>query len=129
ESAKQTSELLKTVEFLKEQKERIEQVSQMVQQLEAVQRLIGNIQRLFNMVRDDLRDILDSPYIRPDEVDRVVASFDRILERSLESAGYVEKILTSDFLKMTDGERAAVLKEYEAQSDEMVAEVENKARR
>lgn len=129
ESAKQTSELMRTVEFLKEQKERIEQVSQRVQQLRAVQQLIRNNQRLFDMVRHDLRDILNSPYIKPDEISQVTVSFEEILERSLESVGYVDRILTSDFLKMTDAERAAVLKDHEAQSNEMVAEVENKTRR
>ena len=35
ESAKQTTNLLKTVEFLKQQKERIEKVSNVIQQLDA----------------------------------------------------------------------------------------------
>lgn len=129
ESAKQTSELLKTVEFLKQQKERIEQVSNVIQQLDAVAQLIRNNQQLFQMVQGDLRDILNSPYIRPEEVDRVTASFEEILERSMESVDYIERILTSDYLKMTDAERATVLKDHEARSDEMVAEVSNRARR
>src|SRR5690606_5430705 len=129
ESAKQTSELMRTVEFLKEQKDRIEQVSQKIQQLQAVQRLIKNNNRLFGLVQHDLRAILDSPYIKPEEISRVTASFEEILDRSLESVGYIEKVLTSDFLKMSDGERSAVLKEHEASSREMVAEAESKTRR
>lgn len=129
ESAKQTSELLKTVEFLKQQKERIEQVSNVIQQLDAVAQLIRNNQQLFQMVQGDLRDILNSPYIRPEEVDRVTASFEEILERSMESVDYIERILTSDYLKMTDAERATVLKDHEARSDEMVAEVSSRTRR
>ena len=61
ESAKQTSELLKTVEFLREQKERIEKVNDVIKQLKAVRELTRNNGRLFDMVRNDLRDILDSP--------------------------------------------------------------------
>lgn len=129
ESAKQTSNLLKTVEFLKKQKERIEQVSNVIQQLNAVQELIQNNGQLFNMVQGDLQDILNSPFIKPDEVARVIESFEDIIERSMESVDYVNKILTSDYLKMTDAERAAILKSYETQSDEMVAEVESKTRR
>ncbi len=129
ESAKQTSNLLKTVEFLKKQKERIEQVSNVIQQLDAVGQLIQNNQQLFNMVQGDLQDILNSPYIKPDEINRVIESFEDIIERSMENVDYVNKILTSDYLKMTDAERAAVLKDYETQSDEMVAEVESKTRR
>ncbi|MCM5663632.1 conjugal transfer protein [Galbibacter mesophilus] len=129
ESAKQTSNLLKTVEFLKKQKDRIEQVSNVIQQLDAVGKLVRNNRQLFDMVQGDLRDILDSPYIRPDEISRVTGSFNEILERSMESVEYVNKILTSDYLKMTDAERAVVLKDYESRSNEMVAEVENKTRR
>lgn len=129
ESAKQTSQLMKTVKFLKKQKERIEQVSTVVQQLKAVQELIQNNQQLFNMVRGDLKNILNSPYIKSSEVRRVTESFEEIIERSMQSVNYVNKVLTSDYLKMSDAERAAVLKDYEAQSDEMVAEVENKTRR
>lgn len=129
ESAKQTSNLLKTVEFLKKQKERIEQVSNVIQQLDAVGQLIENNQQLFNMVQGDLQDILNSPYIKPDEINRVTESFEEIINRSMENVEYVNKILTSDYLKMSDGERAAVLKDYETQSNEMVAEVESKTRR
>lgn len=129
ESAKQTSNLLKTVEFLKKQKERIEQVSNVIQQLDAVGQLIQNNQQLFNMVQGDLQDILNSPYIKPDEINQVIESFEEIIERSMESVDYVNKILTSDYLKMTDAERATILKDYETQSDEMVAEVESKTRR
>lgn len=129
ESGKQTSNLLKTVEFLKNQKERIEKVSDVVQQLSAVQDLISNNQQLIGMVRGDLREVLNSPYIKPDEVNRVTESFNEILERSMKTLDYVDRILTSDYLKMTDAERARLLKEYELQSDEMVAEVRNKTRR
>ncbi|MDN3596799.1 conjugal transfer protein [Zunongwangia endophytica] len=129
ESAKQTSNLLKTVEFLKQQKERIEQVSNVIQQLDAVGKLIQNNQYLFNMVQGDLQEILNSPYIKPDEINRVTASFEEIIDRSMESVDYVNKILTSDYLKMSDAERATVLKDYETRSNEMVAEVQNKTRR
>ncbi|WP_136468004.1 conjugal transfer protein [Flagellimonas onchidii] len=129
ESAKQTAELLKTVEFLREQKERIEKVSNIVKQLKAVRELTRNNQRLFNVVRDDLRDILSSPYIKPEEITRVSQSFDVIIENSLEDLEFVEQILSSDFLKMTDAERASVLKEKETRSKEMVAEIERKTKR
>jgi len=129
ESAKQTSNLLKTVEFLKKQKERIEQVSNVIQQLDAVGQLVQNNQQLFNMVQGDLQDILNSPYVKPKEIHRITDSFNEIMERSMENVEYVNKILTSDYLKMTDAERATVLKEYETQSNEMIAEVASKTKR
>lgn len=129
ESAKQTSELLKTVEFLREQKERIEKVSDVIKQLNAVRELTRNNGHLFDMVRDDLRDILDSPHIRPEEVERISESFNAIIENSLEDLEFVEQVLSSDFLKMTDAERATVLKEKEMRSKEMVGEIQRKAKR
>lgn len=129
ESAKQTAELLKTVEFLREQKERIEKVSDVIKQLKAVQELTRNNKRLFDMVRNDLRQILDSPHIRPEEVGRITESFNAIIENSLEDLEFVEQILSSDFLKMTDAERATVLKEKEMRSKEMVGEIQRRTKR
>ncbi|MEZ4841281.1 MAG: conjugal transfer protein [Flavobacteriaceae bacterium] len=129
ESAKQTSNLIKTVEFLKQQKENIEKVNDVIKQLKAIQELYKNNQRLYQIVQSDLREILNSPYIKADEVERVSESFNAIIENSLESLDYIDKILSSGSLKMTDGERAAVLKEKELESKEMVAEIESKTRR
>ena len=129
ESAKQTSQLLKTVQFLKTQKENIEKVNNVIKQLKAVRELAKNNQKLFNIVQDDLRDILNSPYIKSDEVNRVSESFNAIIENSLEGLDYIDQILSSNNLKMTDAERAEVLKGMEQQSKEMVAEIEAKTRR
>ena len=129
ESAKQTSNLIKTVEFLKQQKENIEKVNNVIKQLKAIQELYKNNQRLYQIVQSDLREILNSPYIKAYEIERVSESFNAIIENSLESLDYIDQILSSGSLKMTDGERAAVLKEKELESKEMVAEIESKTRR
>ena len=129
ESAKQTSQLLKTVEFLKTQKENIEKVNSAIKQLRAVRALANNNQRLFDLVRDDLREILNSPYIKPEEVHRISESFNAILENAVYALDYVDQILTSDNLKMSDAERAEVLLAKERESMEMVAEIEAKAKR
>jgi hypothetical protein len=129
ESAKQTSQLLKSVEFLKQQKENIEKVNNVIKQLKAVKELTKNNQKLFNMVQNDLRDILNSPYIKPEEINRISESFNSIIEQSLDDLDFISRILSSDALKMTDAERAEFLKEKEQQSKEMVAEIEQKTRR
>ncbi len=129
ESAKQTSQLLKTVQFLKTQKENIEKVNNVIRQLKAVREMARNNQRLFNIVQDDLREILNSPYIKPDEVNRVSESFNSIIENSLYGLEYIDQILSSNTLKMTDAERAEVLKDMELKSEEMVAEIEAKTKR
>lgn len=129
ESAKQTSELLKTVKFLEEQKERIEQVSNVVRQLKAVRDIIRNNERLYGMVRQDLRDILNSPYIRAEEVERVSESFNNIIENSMADIEFINEILSSGHLKLTDSERMEVISERERESVEMVMEIERKTKR
>ncbi len=129
ESAKQTSQLLKTVQFLKTQKENIEKVNNVIRQLKAVREISRNNEKLFNIIQDDLREILSSPYIKSDEVNKVSESFNSIIENSLYGLEYIDQILSSNNLKMTDAERASVLKDMELKSKEMVAEIEAKTKR
>lgn len=129
ESGKQTSQLLKTVKFLKKQKENVEKVNNVIKQLNAVKELAKNNQKLFNMVQGDLREIFNSPYIKPHEVNRISDSFNAIIESSMEGLDYIDQILSNDNLKMTDAERAKILKAKELESKEMVAEIEAKTRR
>ncbi|MDF0716081.1 conjugal transfer protein [Muricauda sp. 334s03] len=129
ESAKQTSELLKTVQFLKEQKDNIVKVNNAIKQLKALQELTKNNEILFNTVRTDLRDILNSPYIKAGEVEQVSRSFEQIMDTAIDDLDFVNQILSSDFLKMTDAERTAILMEKKVQSQEMVAELEVKTKR
>jgi len=129
ESAKHTSELIKTVQFLKEQKERIEIVSNAIEQLKAVRQLARNNERLYNMVRNDLRDILNSPHIRPEEIERVSNSFNAIIENSIANLELINEILSSGHLKLTDSERMKVIREREQQSQEMVIEIKRKTQR
>ena len=129
ESAKQTSQLLKTVNFLKDQKERIEQVSNVLKQLKAVQEIIDNNQRLFTTVQNDLREILNSPFIKAEEIDRISESFNSIIESSLEDLNFMQQLLTSNYLSMTDAERLVILEAQKERSREMVAEIQLKNKR
>ena len=129
ESAKQTANLVKTVNFLKAQKENIEKVNSVVQDLKAVREIGRNNQRLIAVMQDDLRDILNSSYIKPDEISRVTQSFSAVVDNSLETASFIDEILSSDHLKMSDAERAEVLKRKELESKEMVTDVRLKTKR
>lgn len=122
ESAKQTSQLLKTVEFLNEQKQRLEQVSSVIKQVRAVEEIAENNQRLITVVQDDLKEILDSPYIRPEEIDRVTESFTSIIDLALQDLSFMQQLLTSNLLNMTDAERLTILEEQKERSREMLAE-------
>lgn len=129
ESAKQTSELLKTVQFLKEQKDNIVKVNNAIKQLKALQELTKNNEILFRTVQTDLREILNSPYIKAGEVEQVSRSFEQIMDTAIDDLDFVNQILSSDFLKMTDAERTAILMDKKVQSQEMVAELEVKTKR
>jgi len=129
ESAKQTSQLLKTVEFLKQQKENLEQVNSVVRQLKAVREIGRNNTRLIKVMQNELRSILNSPYIKAEEVTRITNSFNQIVDNSLETMDFIDQILSSNYLKMSDGERAQILKEKEEESQEMVAEIDIKTKR
>jgi hypothetical protein len=129
ESGKQTANIIKTVKFLKAQKENLEMVNDVVKQLKAVHQIGRNNQRLIDVMQDDLRNILDSPYIKPDEVARVSESFTAVLENSLDTMDFIDEILSSDYLKMSDAERAEILKEKELESKEMISNITTKTRR
>jgi conjugal transfer/entry exclusion protein len=129
ESGKQTSNIIKTVQFMKKAKENIEKVNDVVRQLDAVREIGRNNQRLINMMQNDLQDILNSPYIKPGEVSRVVESFDAIVQNSLDTMDFIDEILSSDYLKMSDAERAEILKQKELESKEMVSNVKAKTKR
>ena len=129
ESGKQTAQMIKSVKFLKDAKEAIEKVSSVVQQLRAVEEIALNNQRLINIMQSDLQNILNSPYIKPDEVTRVAKSFDAIVQNSLDTVDFMGEILSSNNLKMSDAERAEVLKQKELESKAMVSNITTKTKR
>lgn len=129
EAGKQTANIIKTVKFLKKQKENIEKVSAAIEKLKAVQELIRNNKRLYDMVQGDLRDILNSPHIRADEVTRISDSFNAILDQATEDLEFINEILSSDHLKLTDGERMSAIRAHQRESQEMVSEIERKTQR
>lgn len=129
ESAKQTSEMIKTVKFLKQAKEALDKVNNAVQQYEAVKEITENNQVLVDMVRTDLRGILNSPYIHPDEVDAVSNAFNSIIDGSLSNLEFMEQVLSNDFLKMNDAERLAILQAQRDDSKKMVADITLKNKR
>lgn len=129
ESAKQTAELLKMVDELNAVREKIEKVNNAVKQYQAVRDITRNNEQLFEMVRDDLREILNSPYIHSDEVEAISNAFNGIIEHSLDQLEFMGQILSSDFLNMTDAERLAILETQREESQAMVADIQLKKRR
>ncbi len=129
ESAKQTSEMIKTVKFLKQAKETIEKVNSAVAQYEAVKEINENNEALVNMVRNDLRGILNSPYIHPDEIDAVSNAFNTIIDGSLRNLEFMNQVLSNDFLKLNDAERLEILEAHRDDSQKMIADITLKNKR
>ena len=129
ESAKQTSEMIKTVNFLKQAKETIEKVNSAVAQYEAVKEINENNEALVNMVRNDLSGILNSPYIQPDEIDAVSNAFNTIIDGSLRNLEFMNQVLTNDFLKLNDAERLEILEAHRDDSQKMIADITLKNKR
>ena len=129
ESAKQTAELLKMVDELNAVREKIEKVNNAVRQYQAVRDITRNNEQLFEMVGDDLREVLNSPYIHGDEVESISNAFNGIIEHSLDQLDFMGQVLSSDFLNMTDAERLAILEAQREASREMVADIQLKKRR
>ncbi len=129
ESGKQTSNLMKTVKFLKTQKENLDKVNDVIKQLKAVEEINRNNQRLIDIVNEDLREILNSPFIKPNEITQISDSFNAIINISLDNLDYIDQVLSSDYMKLSDGERASILKEKELQTKEMVDEITKKTER
>lgn len=80
-------------------------------------------------MQNELKDILNSPYIKPDEITRVAESFDAIVQNSLETVDFIDEVLSSDYLKMTDAERAEILKLKELESKQMISNITTKTKR
>lgn len=129
EAGKQTSQLMKTVNFLKEQKEKIEQVSSVIKQLTLVEEIIANNQQLYDMVRNDLREILSSPYIHAEEVNSISDSFNVLLETAMSDVDFMRALLKSNYLNMTDAERLQLLESQQLRSRNLLHEITLKKRR
>ena len=129
ESAKQTAELLKMAEELNAVREKIEKVNNAVRQYQAVRDITKNNEELFEMVGDDLREVLNSPYIHGDEVEAITNAFNGIMEHSLNQLEFMEQVLSNDFLNMSDAERLEILEGQREASQRMLADIKLKKRR
>jgi hypothetical protein len=129
ESAKQTAELLKMVEHLQNAREKLEKVNNAVRQYRAVRDITRNNEQLLRMTREDLRQILASPYIRAEEVEAVSDAFNVIVESSLSNLEFMGQVLTSDFLNMDDAQRLEILEKQRETSDQMLADLQLKKKR
>ncbi|RIV37526.1 conjugal transfer protein [Flagellimonas lutimaris] len=129
ESAKQTAELLKMVEQLNAVREKVEKVNNAVRQYQAVRDITRHNEQFFEMVRDDLREVLNSPYIHGDEVEVISNAFNGIMEHSLDQLDFMGQVLSNDFLNMTDAERLEILEAQREESQKMLADIKHRKKR
>ena len=110
-------------------REKIEKVNNAVRQYQAVRDITKNNEELFEMVGDDLREVLNSPYIHGDEVEVITNAFNGIMEHSLNQLEFMEQVLSNDFLNMSDAERLEILEGQREASQRMLADIKLKKRR
>ena len=127
--AQQTGEVIKTVNFLKEQKERIEQVSNAINDFNTVARLIERNQDIYRMLNVDVRGLIQSPLVKDYEAERLIGRVNKLYELSLQDIQLVKKILQSNFLKMEDTERMKELRDAEKRADETVDNLKSDVKR
>lgn len=121
--AKQTAEVIKTVNFLREQKERIEQVSNAVKDFNTVARLIKRNQQIYNILNNDLKNLISNPLVTPREAKLLYDRVERLYQITEGDIVLIQKILTSNFLKMEDTERMDKLREAEVRADQTFAQL------
>ncbi|WP_141402402.1 conjugal transfer protein [Sediminicola luteus] len=109
ESGKQTAELLKMVEFLKQQKERLELVNGWVRELKAVEELLADHRKIFTRIEGDLQEILGSPYVTAVERDRMVSTFEGLLELAQEDLEFLSTLLLEGGFDMDDAQRTTFI--------------------
>lgn len=116
--AKQTAEVIKTVNFLREQKERIEQVSNAVRDFNTLARLIERNKNIYDILNNDLKKIISNPLVTPREAKVLYDRVERLYGVTQGDIILIQKILTSNFLKMEDTERVDKLREAEQRADD-----------
>lgn len=126
EAANQTAKLVKTVQFLKEQKDRIVKVANAVKTVKEVEQLIRANAQLIRKVNRSINTIINSEYISSNEVSIITDAFSGIIDASVEDVNFVQKILSSNFFKMTDAERLKIISERKKATQTLNAQIDAK---
>lgn len=116
--ASQTGEIIKTVNFMADAADRIEQVNNAVRNLNTVTRLIQRNQEIYRIMNDDLRRIISNPLITPREATILYDKVERLWDITQEDVALIEQILTSNLFNMEDSERMDKIRTAERQADE-----------
>lgn len=116
--ASQTGEIVKTVNFMRDAKEKIEQVNNAVRNLNTVARLIERNQEIYRILNDDLRVIISNPLITPREASLLYDKVERLWDITQEDVALIQQILTSNLFNMEDSERMDKIRAAEKQADE-----------
>ncbi len=129
EAANQTAKLVKTVQFLKEQKDRIVKVTNAVKTVKEVEQLIRANTQLIQKVNRSINTIINSEYISPDEVTTITDAFSGLIDASIEDVNFVQKILASNFFKMSDAERLKIISERKKATQTLNSQIDAKINR
>ncbi|MBL7473308.1 conjugal transfer protein [Robertkochia sediminum] len=109
ESGKQTSQLIRTVQFLKQQQERLEQVNGVIRDLKLIREIIEEHKSLQLEIRRDFGLLGSSKYLAKDELRELSKTLERTMAASMDDLDMIRQLLRNDHFKMTDKDRIDLL--------------------
>lgn len=109
ESGKQTSQLIQTVNFLKQQKERLEQVSGVIRDLKLIGEIIEDHKTLHGELQREFQLLQSSNLLANHELRELSKTLENIMGASLDDMDLIRQLLRNDHFKMTDKDRLDLL--------------------
>ena len=129
ESGKQTSQLIQTVKFLKEQKERLDRVNAVVRDLKLIREIVDDHKTLHTEIRREFRQLGSSPLLRNQELQILSAYLEGAMAQSMDDLELIRELLQHDRFKMTDKDRIDLLQQRRRRMDQVKLNCEAQVRR
>jgi len=114
----QTAEIIKTVNFMADAVDRIQDVSGVIRDINTVARLIDRNRDIYELLNNDVRNLISNPVITPNEAERLYDKVERLWDITQEDVALIEQILEDNVFKMEDTDRMTKIREAEKNADE-----------
>ncbi|THD67624.1 conjugal transfer protein [Robertkochia marina] len=118
ESGKQTSQLIQTVNFLKQQKQRLEQVNGVIRDLKLIGEIIEDHKILYVEIQGDFNQLGGSNLLANDELRELSESLEKTMASSMDDLDMIRQLLRNDHFKMTDKDRIDLLEQRRKRMEE-----------
>ncbi len=124
ETAKQTQQMEKSVELMKEQKSRLEKVSKGLKKLQLLDDIVTRNSKLVKRIGKDADYFLSNPYLKNKEVKIIRDSYSNILKEATADMSFINDLIKDGVFKVDDGRRLQLLKEQEENSKDLALRIE-----